>query len=143
MTPDAPFGQLAAALFVSGVGQSMILVPLIVGVLGATPAALNGKISPIITLSVQLGGSIASAVSIAFFDRRMALHSDAIAAATTPAHLNLSGTAASTEVLARLAGIVTQQSSTMGFADTILAIAAIAAFVTPTVLAFPRVRQTA
>ena len=58
MTPDAPFAQLGAALFVSGVGQSMILVPLIVGVLGATPAALNGKVSPIITLCVQLGGSI-------------------------------------------------------------------------------------
>jgi MFS transporter, DHA2 family, multidrug resistance protein len=139
MTPDAPFAQLGAALFVSGIGQSMILVPLIVGVLGATPAALNGKVSPIITLSVQLGGSIASATAIAFFDRRVAMHSDAIAGATTQSHLNLA--AAGSGALAQLAGIVSQQSSTMGFADTILAIATIAAFVAPTVLAFPRARQ--
>jgi MFS transporter, DHA2 family, multidrug resistance protein len=141
MTPDAPFASLGWALFASGVGQSMILVPLIVGVLGSTPAALNGKVSPIITLCVQLGGSTASAASIAFFDHRTALHSDAIAAAaTTASHLNLSGIVPSQDTLQSLATIVTQQSSTMGFADTILAVAAIAAFVIPTVLAFPRAR---
>jgi MFS transporter, DHA2 family, multidrug resistance protein len=141
MTPDTPFVSLGWALFASGIGQSMILVPLIVGVLGSTPAALNGKISPIITLCVQLGGSTASAVSIAFFDRRMALHSDAIAAtATTASHLNLEGIAASGNALQSLAASISQQASTMGFADTILAVAAIAACVIPAVLAFPRAR---
>jgi DHA2 family multidrug resistance protein len=141
MTHDAPFASLGWALFASGIGQSMILVPLIVGVLGTTPAALNGKISPIITLCVQLGGSTASAMSIAFFDRRVAFHSDAIAAAaTTAAHFNLAGVTATHQALQSIANIVSQQSSTMGFADTILAVAAVAAFVMPTVLAFPRAR---
>jgi len=44
------------ALFVSGIGQSLILVPLIVGVLGTTPAQLNGKISPITFTPMPSGG---------------------------------------------------------------------------------------
>lgn len=48
----------------------MILVPLIVGILSTAPAELNGKIAPIITLCVQLGGSVASALAIAIFDRQ-------------------------------------------------------------------------
>src|SRR5579863_2325932 len=68
VTSTTPFATLAWPLIVSGIAQSMLLVPLIVGVLTTTPAELNGRIAPIITLSVQLGGSIASAATIAVFD---------------------------------------------------------------------------
>jgi DHA2 family multidrug resistance protein len=142
MTSSTPFGALGLALFVSGIGQSLILVPLIVGVLSTTPAALNGKISPIITLSVQLGGSIASALSIALFDRRTSFHSEVLAAQVNLQHLGLAGLAPNGETLSRLTSLVTQEASTLGFADTILTVAALAAVATLLVLAFPRVRPT-
>jgi len=143
MTSDAPFGALGSALFVSGIGQSLILVPLIVGVLSTTPPELNGKISPIITLCVQLGGSVASAMAIAFYDRRSALHSDALSAVATNAHhMTLLGIAPTADALARLAALVSQQANTLAFADTMLAVAAVAALVVPAVLVFPRTRRS-
>jgi DHA2 family multidrug resistance protein len=142
MTSSTPFGALGLALFVSGIGQSLILVPLIVGVLSTTPAALNGKISPIITLSVQLGGSIASALSIALFDRRTSFHSEVLAAQVNLQHLGLAGLAPNGETLSRLSNLVTQEASTLGFADTILTVAALAAVAALLVLAFPRMRPT-
>jgi MFS transporter, DHA2 family, multidrug resistance protein len=138
MTPSTEFGSLGVALFVSGIGQSLILVPLIVGILSTTPAALNGKISPIITLCVQLGGSIASAVSIAIFDRRTSFHADAIGGAITLQHVTLSGLAQTRAALSRLSDLVAQQASTLGFADTIFLVALLAGLVVPLALAFPR-----
>jgi len=143
MTSGTPFGALAPALFVSGIGQSLILVPLIIGILSTTPAQLNGKISPIITLCVQLGGSIGSAVSIAIFDRRTAFHSDILRASVNLQHLGLQGLTPAGATLARLSNLVAQQANTLGFADTILAVALLAALVAPLVLAFPGRRQPA
>ena len=142
MTSNTPFGSLGSALLVSGIGQSLILVPLIVGILGTTPAELNGRISPIITLCVQLGGSIASARAITIFDRRTAFHSDMLAAAANLEHLGLMGLAPTANTISRISDLVTQQASTLGFADTIFAVAVLAAVVAPLVLAFPRRRST-
>ena len=141
MTSGTPFAPLGWALFASGIGQSLILVPLIVGILSTTPAELNGKISPIITLFVQLGGSVASAVSIAIFDRRTAFHAGALAGAVDLRRLGISGLAPTAENLAQLSGLVAQQANTLGFGDTILVVASLAALVAPLVLAFPRVKQ--
>ena len=138
MTSDTPFLALGIALFVSGIAQSMLLVPLIVGVLSTTPAELNGKISPIITLSVQLGGSIASATSVAFFDRRSAFHMSILSGPMSSAHLGAAGYSPTPDVLAQIAALVSQQANTLGFADAIYAIAILAALIVPIVLAFPR-----
>ena len=138
MTSDTPFWPLAIALTVSGVAQSMLLVPLIVGVLSTTPAELNSKVSPIITLCVQLGGSIASASSIAFFDRRTAFHADVLSAAANLKHLTLGGFVPTPQIIGRLSGLVAQQANTLGFADTMFAVAILAALVVPLVFAFPR-----
>jgi hypothetical protein len=140
MTSDTPFAVLGSGLFVSGIAQSMLLVPLIVGVLSTTPAELNGKVSPIITLCVQLGGSIASAMSITFFDRRTAFHSTVLGGWMNAGHLAAHGIAPTKPALAQIASIVSAQASTLGFADTILAVAALAMVVVPLVLAFPRSR---
>ncbi|MBV8490873.1 MAG: DHA2 family efflux MFS transporter permease subunit, partial [Candidatus Eremiobacteraeota bacterium] len=117
MTSSAPFAALAWPLLVSGIGQSMLLVPLIVGVLSTTPAALNGRIAPIITLCVQLGGSIASATSIAFFDRRTSFHADVLAGAANAGHLAALGLQPTRDALERLAALVAQEATTLGFAD--------------------------
>jgi DHA2 family multidrug resistance protein len=142
MTSDTPFWLLGVGLFVSGVAQSMLLVPLIVGVLSTTPAQLNGKVSPIITLCVQLGGSIASAMSVTFFDRRTSFHSMVIGSWMNVSHLLARGIVPTKATIAQMASIVSQQASTLGFADTMLAVAALAAIVVPLVLIFPRSKAT-
>jgi MFS transporter, DHA2 family, multidrug resistance protein len=142
MTSTTPFAPLGAGLFVSGIAQSMLLVPLIVGVLSTTPAAINGKVSPIITLCVQLGGSIASAMSITFFDRRTSFHATIIAGWMNVGHLAAHGIEPTKAALARIAAIVTAQASTQGFSDTMLAVAALATIVVPLVLLFPRSRSS-
>ena len=138
MTSQTPFGLLGTGLFVSGVAQSMLLVPLIVGVLSTTPAQLNGKVSPIITLCVQLGGSIASALSVTFFDRRTSFHSMVIGGWMNVGHLLAHGIVPSRQTLSQVAGTVWLQATALGFADTMLAVAALAALAIPLVLAFPR-----
>ena len=143
MTSDSPFAMLAWPLFLSGIAQSMLLVPLIVGVLSTTPPELNGKIAPIITLCVQLGGSIASAASITIFDRRTSFHSTILSAATDAHHLNILGMTPSHETIAQLSALVNQEATTMGFSDTIFVIAVLAAVIVPLVLAFPRSRASA
>ena len=143
ITSQTPFAPLATALFFSGIGQSMLLVPLIVGVLSTTPASLNGKISPIITLCVQLGGSIASATSIAFFDRRTSFHATALSSGVTLHNLSTLGLPRTGNSLQQLAGLVFQQATTMAFADAIFAVGILAALVAPLVLAFPRSKGNA
>jgi MFS transporter, DHA2 family, multidrug resistance protein len=143
ITSTTPFAALAWPLVLSGIAQSMLLVPLIVGVLTTTPAALNGKISPIITLSVQLGGSIASAMTIAIFDRRTSFHATILAGASNLHQLAAAGLAPTQATVARLAGLVNEQASTMGFGDTLLALAVLVAIVFPLVLAFPRSQKMA
>ena len=138
MTSNAPFAALAWPLLFSGIAQSMLLVPLIIGVLTTTPPELNGRVSPIITLSVQLGGSIASAASIAFFDRRTAFHANILASAANAHHLSALNVQQTASSLVQLASLVNQQATTLGFADTIFAVAIVAAIVAPLVIAFPR-----
>jgi MFS transporter, DHA2 family, multidrug resistance protein len=138
ITSTTPFGTLAWPLMLSGIGQSMLLVPLIVGVLSTTPARLNGKISPIITLSVQLGGSIASAMTIAVFDRRTSFHATILAGASNLHQLAINGLAPTQATLQTLAGLVNQQASTLGFGDTLLALGILVAIIFPLVFAFPR-----
>jgi hypothetical protein len=106
MTSDTPFNALALPLFVSGIAQSMLLVPLIVGVLSTTPAELNSRVAPIITLFVQLGGSISSAASIAFFDRRTAFHASVLAGASNAQHLSALGAVPSASLLERLGSLL-------------------------------------
>lgn len=143
MTSVTPFAPMAFALGVSGIAQSMLLVPLIVGVLSTTPAQLNGKISPIITLCVQLGGSIASAGAITIFDRRTSLHADVLAGAVNAHQLLPTGATFSPSALNNLAALVAQQANTQGFADTMAVVALLAVVIFPLVLAFPKNRRTA
>jgi DHA2 family multidrug resistance protein len=143
MTSSSPFAALAVPLFVSGIGQSMLLVPLIVGVLSTTPAELNGRVSPIITLAVQLGGSFASACVVTLFDRRLAFHADVLAGATASPHLAAIGFHVDGSSLAQLAALVQQEAGTLAYADTMAALALVALLVSPIVAAFPRSKATA
>ena len=120
MTTGSDFGSLAAVMLLSGTGQAMLLVPLLYLVIGSIPPKDSPAASPFLSLSVQLGGSIASALLIAFYDFRTYYHSDIFRSAIT-----LSNQAAATVLtkphgLALLNGIVQGEARNAGFADTLV-----------------------
>jgi hypothetical protein len=77
-------------------------------------------------------------MSITFFDRRAAFHSAMLGSSITSAHLTSQGIVPTQSALGRIASLVWQQASTLGFGDTMIGVAAVALLVVPLVIAFPR-----
>jgi DHA2 family multidrug resistance protein len=124
MTTLSDFWTFPALLAISGVGQSLLLVPLLVGILPSVALADAPKASSFISLSVQLGGSIASTMLVTIFDRRSYFHSDVLRGAVTLAH---KATLENAHIgLRQLVRVLAQQSANAGFADSILALAPLA-----------------
>jgi DHA2 family multidrug resistance protein len=127
MTPVSDFDTFAGVLVLSGIGQAMLLVPLLVGVLGSVPAPDAPKASSFISLSVQLGGSIASTMLVTVLDRRTSFHSDAYRHTATLANPLLRHDPHAPAALAELARILQRQATNTGFADAILTLVPLAA----------------
>jgi DHA2 family multidrug resistance protein len=119
MTPQSDFGTFAGALIVSGIGQSMLLVPLLMSILGTIAPADSPKASSFISLSVQLGGSIASTILVTIFDRRTYFHSDMYRSAATLANPALQRIFHNDADPARIARAIAAQATNAGFADAI------------------------
>jgi DHA2 family multidrug resistance protein len=119
MTTGSDFGALTAVLIVSGTGQALLLVPLLVAIIGSVEPKDSPKASSFVSLSVQLGGSVSSTVLVTVFDRRTFFHSDIFRGVATL------GNSAVASVLARpfgrivLSRIIALQATNAGFADTI------------------------
>jgi hypothetical protein len=125
MTTESDFGTFPLLLIISGAGQSMLLVPLLVGMLSSVAPPDAPKASSFISLSVQMGGSIASTMLVTIYDRRTYFHSDVLRGAVNLAHHSLFAEShiPSLRVFAR---ILAQQAANQGFADSILALAPLA-----------------
>jgi MFS transporter, DHA2 family, multidrug resistance protein len=119
MTTGSDFAALAGVMILSGIGQAMLLVPLLYAVFGSLPPQESARASAILSLSVQLGGSTASALLIAVYDLRTYFHSDILRSA-----INLTNGAATAVLdkpngLALLDRIVQSQARNAGFADAL------------------------
>jgi DHA2 family multidrug resistance protein len=124
MTTNSDFWTFPALLAISGAGQSMLLVPLLVGVIPSVAAADAPKASSFISLSVQTGGSIASTMLVTIFDRRSYFHSDILRGAVNLAHKTVLD---NTHIgLRRFVRVLWQQAANGGFADSILTLAPLA-----------------
>jgi DHA2 family multidrug resistance protein len=124
MTTVSDFWTFPVLLAISGAGQSLLLVPLLVGMLSSVAPADAPKASSFISLSVQTGGSIASTMLVTIFDRRSYFHSDIFRGAVTLAHRTMLLQAHIG--LRALSRILAQQSANAGFADSIFALAPLA-----------------
>jgi DHA2 family multidrug resistance protein len=142
MTAVSDFGTFALALVVSGVGQSMLLVPLLVGIISTVAPQDSPKASSFVSLSVQLGGSIASTVLVTVFDRRTFFHSDIYRGALTLHSPQVAHLLTLPHALQRLSALVQQQAASAGFADAIFALVpvAVAAVLVCLLLRVPRRR---
>lgn len=134
MTTGSAFGTFAPALLISGVGQSMLLVPLLVGVIGGVRPIDAPKASSFISLSFQLGASIASTMLVTIFDRRTYFHADVLRSAATMANPAVREQTSLPHALAVLARLVQQQATNAGFADAIFALIPVCALAVGLVL---------
>jgi DHA2 family multidrug resistance protein len=128
MTTQSDFGTFTTLLIFSGIGQSMLLVPLLVGTLSTIPPLDAPKASSIVSLSVQLGGSIASTMLVTIFDRRTYFHSDILRGSLTLSHAQVRLAAAHHGTIASLARLAQLQAVNAGFADAIFALVPMAGF---------------
>jgi DHA2 family multidrug resistance protein len=138
MTPQSAFGTFAFLLALSGVGQSFLIVPLLVGILSSLPPREAPKANALISLSIQLGGSIVSTLLITVFDRRTYFHSDIYRGAITLANPSVHQVLRHSGSLARISQLLALQASNAGFADAIFLLAAIS--VAPVLLVLLLVR---
>ena len=145
MTPVSDFGTLALALVLSGIGQSLLLVPLLVGIISTVAPQDSPKASSFISLSVQLGGSIVSTALVTVFDRRTFFHSDVYRGALSLHSAQVRDLLALPHALQRLSSLVQQQAASAGFADAIFALVpvALAAVAVCLLLRVPRGRGAA
>jgi DHA2 family multidrug resistance protein len=125
MTPNSDFGTFQIALVVSGIGQSLLLVPLLVSIIGTVAPPDAPKASSFISLSVQLGGSIASTALVTVFDRRMYFHSDVYRGFASLANPNLERLLHAAAP-AQIARAIAAQAANAGFADAIYALVPLA-----------------
>ena len=138
MTTQSDFGSFQLYLVLSGIGQSMLLVPLLVTLLGSVAPPDSPKVSSFISLSVQLGGSIASALLITIFDRRTFFHADVFRGLATLANPEVHRLLAQGATLGQLQAAVTLQATNAGFADAVYAIVPVAATAAVAALLFLR-----
>ena len=129
-TGQASFWTFALPLILSGAGSSILYVPLTTAVLGATTREEGPSASAFMTLSTQLGGSIAVALLDVFINQRETLHSTNLGNAITLRRLDVMGTLGKTDI-GRIAHAVYQQSTILSYADATYAVAVLAALSIP------------
>jgi len=122
MTTDTPFGALAWIVALGGAGQALVFVPLLVSVISVVPPIDSSQASSFISLSFQLGGSVASTMLVTIFDRRTYFHADIIRGAVTFNNPLFHHVAYGAQSLAMLARLAQQQAVNAGFADAMLAL---------------------
>ena len=134
ITSSSSFGTFVVPLAFGGIGFGMIFVPLSVAVLSSVHGIDTQKATSLLSLSQQLGGSIATATLVTLLDRRAAFHLDTLAGSVTLGSVAVQHAQQAHAPLGGVFRIVVQQASTMAFADAFFFLGAITLVLTPLVL---------
>jgi DHA2 family multidrug resistance protein len=132
-TSQASFWSFAFPLILSGAGSAILYVPLTTAVLGATTREEGPSASAFMTLSTQLGGSIAVAMLDVLINQRESFHSLMLGSEVTLRRL-ASQPLISHLSAPQLAALVYRQSVIMSYADATYAVAWMALISVPLVL---------
>lgn len=139
-TSTADFWTFGLPFALGGVGFAQLLAPLSVAVLSSVQGADTPKASSLLSLSQQLGGSIATAVLVTLLARREAFHQTILAGHVTlhdPVLASIA-TQPSQPLLGRVYGLIVQQATTLAFADASWLLAAVTLVLAPLVLLLRR-----
>ena len=129
-TSGSDFGNLVWPLVLAGIGTAFLIIPLLTVIISSVSEAMAPKASAFVTLSIQLGGSISSAVVVTVLDQRQRFHSDVLAGTATARHI---ATSAHGMSASSLFGAVQGQASVLAFADITYLVAAISFALVPCV----------
>jgi DHA2 family multidrug resistance protein len=141
-TPEANFWSFGFALVITGIGAAMLFIPLSIAVLGATTPAEGPKAGAFVTLSTQLGGSIAVAGLEVLVDRRSTFHANALASSTTLANANVHQFLQQGS-LGQLSALVNAQALVLAYADATLAIGVVCLLSAPLIFFMRRPKAPA
>ena len=130
MTPGTDFNALLAPLMIAGIGNAFTFSPLFVAMLGGVPGTERPKAAAIASVTIQLGGALATSVLISSLHVRSSFHQSVLAANATLAH---SGVA---EFIHRvgapaLNAMLEMQARSFAYADVAFVIACVAAIMIP------------
>ena len=123
LTAGSDAHALVAPLAVAGVGNALTFSPLFVAIIGGVPHAERPKAAAITSVTIQLGGAIATASLVTALHVRSAAHQSVIAANITSAHPVVNAFIHAYG-LARLASLVAAQASDFAFTDVAFLLAA-------------------
>jgi DHA2 family multidrug resistance protein len=129
-TLDAGFWTFAISLGLTGIGASMLFIPLSIAVLGATTPSEGPKAGAFINLATQLGGSIAVAGLSVYLDRRQYFHAEILGANATLSNPNVQQFLQNNP-LAALSEAVNGQALILAYADATLVISVVCVVCAP------------
>jgi DHA2 family multidrug resistance protein len=112
----------------------MLFVPISIAVLSSVPQQVAPKAVSFTSLSVQLGGSISTAILVTLLDRRAASHLSDLAGTATLHNPAVREFMTHHLPLAELFGIINRQATTLAFADASLFLAALSLVLAPLVI---------
>jgi DHA2 family multidrug resistance protein len=143
-TSGADFSTTILALIVGGVAIGPTIVGLLWAIFRAIPrmSIETLRVATAVDLMLQLGTVTATAVIATAIDDRFAFHFEVLRSSSTLARLSTIALPPHTNAAALLAGLVTQQSYTLAFADGALITGLIAVIALPLALLL-RQRSTA
>jgi MFS transporter, DHA2 family, multidrug resistance protein len=141
MTPATNNAALLWPLMIAGVGNAFTFSPLFVAVIGGVPPSERPKAAAIVSVTLQFGGALATAVLISSLHVRTALHQSSLASDATLSRAVVAdyvrhfGTGS-------LATVIEAQARALGYADVAFIIAVVALVSAPLVLFLGRPRAT-
>ena len=133
-TSISTFWTFLWAQVTGGIGLGMLFVPISIAVLSSVPQEIAPKAVSFTALSVQLGGSISTAILVTLLDRRAAAHLSDLAGTATLRNPAVVDFLHNHLPLAKLFGIINQQALTLAFADASMFLALLSLVLAPLVL---------
>jgi DHA2 family multidrug resistance protein len=137
-TSQTDFLTLVPPNMMSGLGLSMLFVPISLAILGGVPPQVVPKAAAFQSLSQQLGGSISTAALVTLLARREAFHQDILAANVTHAFLPFTNFIAQHGSLGQFYATVLNEASALSYADAQFAIGILALVLIPVVFIMPK-----
>jgi DHA2 family multidrug resistance protein len=123
-TAGSDFGTLVWPLVLAGVGTAFLIIPLLTVVVSSVSDEIAPAANAFVTLSIQLGGSISSAVVVTILDRRQQWHSDILAGNTTQHAPELARAFAGK--IGALFSLIQDQAYVLAYADIAFLVSAVA-----------------
>ena len=140
MTPASDFGVLFAPLALAGIGNAFTFSPLFLAIIGGVPPADRGKANAIISVTIQLGGAIATAILVSSLHIRTVFHQSVLASNAVLSRFSVSNFVNHNSI-ATLAALNDAQARAMSYADIGFLIAVIAIVTAPFALFLGRPRS--